>query len=248
MSTDTTLASDTGHRLKAEFRIFDCDVHPVPQAGLVSLTPYLPAAWRERFARKQAVHDGLNVPIRFKHPNGSVVRQDARTPEGLPPASSPQYLVADLIEKHNISGALLNCFEAGGLLSVQAEHGGEHRAGCRLQRSLHRGVAERRQAPQVRCRGADAGSGRGRRRDQARRQAPSGVRDLHPPRRFDDGPSLLLADLRGLPGARLAGVHPCHRHRKHLHRHAHHGAWELSTATSSAIPSSPKSAWSTSTA
>ena len=120
MSTDTTLASDTAHRLKTELRIFDCDVHPVPQAGLVSLTPYLPAAWRERFARKQAVHDGLNVPIRFKHPNGSVVRQDARTPEGLPPASSPQHLVADLIEKHEISGALLNCFEAGGLLSVQA--------------------------------------------------------------------------------------------------------------------------------
>jgi predicted TIM-barrel fold metal-dependent hydrolase len=120
MSTDTTLASDPGHRQKTELRIFDCDVHPVPQAGLVSLTPYLPAAWRERFARKQAVHDGLNVPIRFKHPNGSVVRQDARTPEGLPPASSPQHLVADLIEKHEISGALLNCFEAGGLLSVQA--------------------------------------------------------------------------------------------------------------------------------
>lgn len=64
----------------AKLRIFDCDVHPVPNEGLTSLTPYLPKAWKERFDRKQAIHDGLNLSIR--HPNGSVVRQDARTPDG----------------------------------------------------------------------------------------------------------------------------------------------------------------------
>src|SRR5262245_16540341 len=77
-------------------KIFDCDVHPVPKAGLESLKPYLPKPWQERFARKRAIHDGLNVPIRFRHPNGSVVRQDARTPEGGPSASNPEYLVRDL--------------------------------------------------------------------------------------------------------------------------------------------------------
>ena len=197
----------------AKLRIFDCDVHPFPQAGLVSLTPYLPAAWRERFARKQAVHDGLNVPIRFKHPNGSVVRQDARTPEGLPPASSPQYLVADLIETHNISGALLNCFEAGGLLSVQAST----EESIVLAAAYDDLFIEEWLSVDKRLKYAAAvptqDPGRGRRRDQAGRQASSGVRDLHPPRRFDDGPSLLLADLRGLPGARPAVLHPCHRHR-----------------------------------
>ena len=108
----------TSPSLSGAFSI--CDVHPVPKAGLTSLAPYLPRAWQERFARKLAIHDGLNVPIRFKHPNGSVVRQDARTPEGLPPASSAEFLVHDLLEAHAIDGALLNCFEAGGLLSVQA--------------------------------------------------------------------------------------------------------------------------------
>jgi predicted TIM-barrel fold metal-dependent hydrolase len=104
----------------ASLRIFDCDVHPVPQQGLSSLSPYLPKAWAERFNRKQAMHDGLNVPIRFKHPNGSVVRQDARTPDGGHAASSPEFLIRDLLDTHGIDGALLNCFDAGGLLSVQA--------------------------------------------------------------------------------------------------------------------------------
>lgn len=117
---NTLSETAVGNTSKVRQRIFDCDVHPVPKAGLTSLTPYLPRAWQERFARKKAIHDGLNVPVRFKHPNGSVVRQDAVTPEGLPPASSPQFLVHDLLDTHAIDGALLNCFEAGGLLSAQA--------------------------------------------------------------------------------------------------------------------------------
>ena len=113
--TDASASDDRSARL----RIFDCDVHPVPRAGLNSLARYLPKAWKERFDRKQALHDGLNVPIRFKHPNGTVVRRDC-APDGGPPASSPEYLVRDLLETHGIEGALLNCFDAGGLLSAQA--------------------------------------------------------------------------------------------------------------------------------
>jgi predicted TIM-barrel fold metal-dependent hydrolase len=109
-----------GRETKARLRIFDCDVHPVPRDGLNTLAPYIPRAWKERFDRKQALHDGLNVPIRFKHPNGSVVRQDARTPDGGPSASDARYLVRDLLEEQGIEGALLNCFDAGGLLSAQA--------------------------------------------------------------------------------------------------------------------------------
>ena len=113
--TDANASDDRSARL----RIFDCDVHPVPRPGLNSLARYLPKAWKERFDRKQALHDGLNVPIRFKHPNGTVVRRDC-APDGGPPASSPRILVRDLLETHGIEGALLNCFDAGGLLSAQA--------------------------------------------------------------------------------------------------------------------------------
>src|SRR5262245_1301530 len=66
------------------------------------------------------MHDGLSVPIRFKHPNGSVVRQDARGPDGGPSASAPGCLVNDLLYAHSIEGALLNCFDAGGLISAQS--------------------------------------------------------------------------------------------------------------------------------
>jgi uncharacterized protein len=117
-SLEKTVGKESDER-SARLRIFDCDVHPVPRDGLNSLSPYLPKAWKERFDRKQALHDGLNVPIRFKHPNGSVVRRDC-APDGGPPASSPAYLVRDLLEAHGIEGALLNCFDAGGLLSSQA--------------------------------------------------------------------------------------------------------------------------------
>jgi predicted TIM-barrel fold metal-dependent hydrolase len=109
-------APRAGRDAASRLRIFDCDVHPVPRDGLQTLAPYLPRAWKERFDRKQALHDGLNV----KHPNGSVVRQDARTPDGGPAASSAQYLARDLLDQHGIEGALLNCFDAGALLSAQA--------------------------------------------------------------------------------------------------------------------------------
>jgi uncharacterized protein len=112
--------ADTHGGQGTKLRVFDCDVHPVPRDGLDSLSPYLPRAWKERFARKQAMHDGLNVPIRFRHPNGSVVRQDARTPDGGPAGSGPDFLVRDLLDAHGIEGVLLNCFDAGGLLSAQS--------------------------------------------------------------------------------------------------------------------------------
>jgi hypothetical protein len=56
-----------------------------------------------------------NVPVRLRHPNGSVVRQDARTPQGGPAGSCSGYLIGDLLDRHAIEGALLNCFDAGGL-------------------------------------------------------------------------------------------------------------------------------------
>ncbi len=71
---------DATQKAEADLQIFDCDVHPVPKAGLTSLTPYVPRAGQERFARQKAIHDGLNVPIRFKHPNGF------RRPRGCPHA------------------------------------------------------------------------------------------------------------------------------------------------------------------
>ena len=120
MSSQETTKIERSDGAGSQLRIFDCDVHPVPKQGLTSLAPYLPKPWKDRFDRKQAMHDGLNVPMRFKHPNGTVVRQDARTPDGGPAASSAAFLAHDLLDAQGIEGTLLNCFDAGGLLSAQA--------------------------------------------------------------------------------------------------------------------------------
>jgi uncharacterized protein len=99
--------------------VIDCDVHPVLGDGLATIYPYMPRAWRERFVRKRAsIEAANNVPIRYRHPNGAVVREDARSPDGKVAGSNPQFLVQDLIETHGISAALLNCLQTGALCTI----------------------------------------------------------------------------------------------------------------------------------
>jgi uncharacterized protein len=97
-----------------ELGIIDCDVHPALPKGLASLFPLLPNAWRERF-RMKAGHLAVAAPLgfRFEHPSGSAARHDARTPEGLPPGSDPEYMRRDLLDAHNISLAVLTSLQAG---------------------------------------------------------------------------------------------------------------------------------------
>ncbi len=58
--------------------IIDCDVHPLLKQGFVGLYPYMPLAWRERFKRKRAGQAAAGLTLRFAHPNGYNVREDAR--------------------------------------------------------------------------------------------------------------------------------------------------------------------------
>jgi hypothetical protein len=71
----------------------DCDVHPMLGDGLSTVYPSMPRAWCERFLRKRAsIEAANNVPIRYRHPNGAVVREDARSPDGSlrnPSAAEP---------------------------------------------------------------------------------------------------------------------------------------------------------------
>ena len=57
MEDAVSTTCQAGRETKARLRIFDCDVHPVPRDGLNTLAPYIPRAWKERFDRKQALHD-----------------------------------------------------------------------------------------------------------------------------------------------------------------------------------------------
>jgi predicted TIM-barrel fold metal-dependent hydrolase len=101
--------------------VIDCDVHPVLKNGLATVYPYMPRPWQERFVRKRAsIEAANNVPIRYRHPNGAVVREDARSPDGGIAGSDPHFLIKDLIETHGISAVLLNCLQTGALCTILA--------------------------------------------------------------------------------------------------------------------------------
>jgi predicted TIM-barrel fold metal-dependent hydrolase len=111
---DATPASRSLRGSDASLQVIDCDVHPALPGGLATLFPMMPKAWVERFKLKTG-HLAVAAPLgfRFEHPTGSAARQDARTPEGKPPGSDPDYLRRDLLDTHGISIALLTSLQAG---------------------------------------------------------------------------------------------------------------------------------------
>jgi predicted TIM-barrel fold metal-dependent hydrolase len=100
--------------------IIDCDVHPLFAAGLPSLYPYMPQAWSQRFIRKRAHQAGGGLTLRYAHPNGTVVRDDAKPESGAPGGSDPKFLVQDHLDRNDVSVALLNSLQSGALCAVLA--------------------------------------------------------------------------------------------------------------------------------
>ena len=100
--------------------IIDCDVHPTLGGGFGSLYPYMPDAWRRRFERKRAGMMATGLTLRFAHPNGTVVREDAKTDTGGPGGSDAEFMVRDLIEPHGLERVVLNSLQTGGLCATFA--------------------------------------------------------------------------------------------------------------------------------
>jgi predicted TIM-barrel fold metal-dependent hydrolase len=100
--------------------IIDCDVHPLLKDGIRSLYPYMPTAWRQRFMRKRAHLGGQVLPLRFAHPNGFVVRDDAAPDTGGAGGSDPQFLVKDLIEANGLEMVVLNSLQSGSYCAAMA--------------------------------------------------------------------------------------------------------------------------------
>ena len=100
--------------------IIDCDVHPLFADGIRSLYPYMPDAWKQRFLRKRAHQAGGGLTLRFAHPNGTVVRDDAAPERGGPGGSDPHFLIKDHLERNDIAVALLNSLQSGSLCAVHA--------------------------------------------------------------------------------------------------------------------------------
>jgi predicted TIM-barrel fold metal-dependent hydrolase len=121
MSADTLMAkrptSSQGDRLG----IIDCDVHPIVKGGMRSLYPYMPLSWQQRLKQKAAeVVTVAPLTLRFEHPNGSALRSDAKTPDGGLGGSDPDYIKSDLLDKHGIDIAILNCLQPGAMAAALA--------------------------------------------------------------------------------------------------------------------------------
>lgn len=100
--------------------IVDCDVHPTLPGGITTLYPYMSHAWAERFRRKRAHTVAGGLILRFAHPNGFILRDDAMTDEGKPAGSDPHFMVRDLLDAHEIGTVVLNSLQTGSLCAVHA--------------------------------------------------------------------------------------------------------------------------------
>lgn len=100
--------------------VIDCDMHPVFADGIRSLYPFMPHAWAQRFIRKNAHNNTRGLTLRFAHPNGAVIRTDARPEPGKVGGSDPNFAVKDHLEPNDISVGLLNSLESGSYCSVHA--------------------------------------------------------------------------------------------------------------------------------
>ncbi len=115
METATALAEQPEDIREEIVGAIDCDVHPNFRNGIKDLEPYLSSAWRERFGMGPAPVWAADLPgsvyriptLHYYVPGGNT-RPDTTPPDGGPPASDPQFLVEDLIERHALGAAILN--------------------------------------------------------------------------------------------------------------------------------------------
>lgn len=89
-------------------KMYDSDVHPMV-LDLKSLFPYVPESWRKRYELKRASFPSGGIR---GNPNGPTAREDARTPDGKPGGSSPEYMLVDYLDRHNVSSVVLNDLNA----------------------------------------------------------------------------------------------------------------------------------------
>jgi|SRR5579859_685456 len=103
-------------------KLIDCDVHPMIDGRFGQLLPYMEEPWRRRLAF-MADAPVTNAPSqRMPHFRGiDVYNRDATPPDGGPPASDPQFVRTDLLDRYDIDRVLLIPLQAG-LSAVMSTH------------------------------------------------------------------------------------------------------------------------------
>jgi hypothetical protein len=92
---------------RAKVGIIDADVHPSMNPARPEILKYLPARWREYVSETGIIHGGSAGGERPRH-REFAHRWDAVTPDGREPGSNQQFAAEQLLDRYNMSAALLN--------------------------------------------------------------------------------------------------------------------------------------------
>jgi uncharacterized protein len=103
----TELEPATTASTPVELPLVDCDLHPAVEGGYKSLLSYLPEAWVQRLSNRSPLHiDNPQWTVRYPHPNAQS-RAETIPPSGGAPASDPDFVATDFLDRHGIHRALL---------------------------------------------------------------------------------------------------------------------------------------------
>jgi predicted TIM-barrel fold metal-dependent hydrolase len=100
---DRTAATDAATRTK--FGVFDADTHPRTFLTDPLLVEYLPPRWLDYVKEFGAIHRPRGERPRHRE---FASRYDAQTPDGSPPGSDPAFAATQLLDRYDMTGALVN--------------------------------------------------------------------------------------------------------------------------------------------
>jgi uncharacterized protein len=90
---------------KTKFGVFDTDTHPRTFATDPRIVEYLPERWRNYVAEFGPLHRPRGERPRHRE---FASRWDAQTPDGGPPGSDPAFAAEQLLDRYDMSGAMIN--------------------------------------------------------------------------------------------------------------------------------------------
>ncbi|MGE0584807.1 MAG: amidohydrolase family protein [Flavobacteriaceae bacterium] len=118
VARQTSTEEDTGNAGASDFRLIDCDFHPV--VSMDHILAQMSAAARENV---REVGSGLTTSRehnRNLHPSG-IMRLDATPPGGGVPASDPDYVISHHMDPNNVEAAIMLPTQANMVLTWAVE-------------------------------------------------------------------------------------------------------------------------------
>lgn len=96
-------------------KYIDCDTHPMLPDDGECLKPYLSKAMLHRFENRVLSPPSPFPSSRYSNLGGPLLRVDARPPGGGLPASDPEFMRDDYLDKHDVLAVLMLSIQAAGV-------------------------------------------------------------------------------------------------------------------------------------